>query len=227
MMNKMRVLFLLCTLCVPMISATTISVPVGDSYVQEFAQRYRSNHVEYKSDEDKLILYANPTTLRVVLEALGTLGVTGLGGACMILAGQAAPGSSDGPFMMCGGGIVLALGAYLGYKTIKDIKVKIDKVPYIILDAYTFICGDSSCSWKDVDHIEIETEQKTSSNTYHISKHFSTTQGTTITVRSLVLMDRYNSRLCSISEEDYYLPISFNQLRALITHYVTVYSKRT
>jgi hypothetical protein len=225
LIKKMSAVSLACAMSAPIVSASTVPTTY-DSYAQEFAYRYSNDRVEYR--DDKLILYADPSMVLATLKAVASvIALTCTAGTAVYVVNAGnQPGQSVFGAVICG--IVFgAVGCWAGLSACRDFSLKINKTPYITLDAsgLTFIDG-GYIAWGDVDHIAIATEQHTTGNTYHINQHVSTTSNQTITVMALLLRDKYNSILFSLDERDSYLPISFDQFRALVEHYSAMYGKR-
>ncbi|MFA5307819.1 MAG: hypothetical protein WC365_10280 [Candidatus Babeliales bacterium] len=217
----------------------TTSLPTGqDAYVLEFARKY-SDHVEYLHDGrdvSKLTLYANPRTVDIVLQIIGGLVVGGVGAGFLYYGINGVDGRhrnldtiNRAVFDIIGVGAV-AFGVYAFFDALNDYSMKSKKIPYIILDPEGLLFWNGKrIWWSDVDHTEITSEQKTETTNYQVGNTgISTSHGTVITIRTLHLLDKYNSDLFKTSERDCYLPITFDQFRGLIEHYVALYgSHRT
>jgi hypothetical protein len=234
LLKKIIAVALLCATSVPVVSATTLSAG-GDPYVLEFARTY-SDHVEFVSDTNgcgKLTLYFNPITLQIILKILGGLATLAAGGAGIAQgwSGYGRRGQRLDPVTKVVHYVLGTAGCGLGLwfllDALHDFSLKKNKVPYITLDAdgLTYLqC--QHVKWSDADHSDITTRQETTSTTNHWTEDISTTTGTTKTIRTFHVYDKYNSDLFSISDNDFYLPIAFDQLRALIEHYMACYGRQ-
>ncbi|MFA6263071.1 MAG: hypothetical protein WC630_01340 [Candidatus Babeliales bacterium] len=234
LLKKIIALSLLCATSAPAVSATTVTAG-GDPYVLEFARTY-SDHVEFVSDANgcgKLTLYANPITLKIILKILVGLGACAAGGVRISRgwSGLDRHGGNLGLIDRVVHGALGAAGCGLGLWSlldgIGDLSLKKNKVPYITLDADGLTRWNSAhMKWSDADHSDITTRQETTSTTNHWTEDISTTTGTTKTIRTFHLYDKYNSDLFSISDNDFYLSVSFDQLRALIEHYMACHGRQ-
>jgi hypothetical protein len=233
-LKKIIAFSLLCATSAPVASATTL--PAGsDAYVLEFARRY-SDHIEFVRDTNgcgKLTLYANPLTFSIMLKMLGGLGILagGVAGIAQGWSGRDRYGRDLNSIVKVAyyvfGAAGCGLGLALFLDAIHDFSLDKNKIPYITLDAEGLTrWGGVHMKWCDADHSDITTRQETTSTTNHWNEDISTTTATTKTIRTFHVYDKYNSDLFSISDNDFYLPVSFDQLRALLEHYITCYGRQ-
>lgn len=231
--KKLMAVALMGALYAPCIGAAA-APSCDNAYVLEFARKY-SDHVEYLHDErgvSKLILYANPKALDIVVKIIGGFVMSGVGSAFLYgVSGAGMPCNSDifakafVGFLSVG---AIGLGLYAFLSGLKDYSMRSKKIPYITLDSECLmIWNGERLWWRDVDHIAISSEQETNTtNVQWGNTGISTSHGKTTTTRTLHLIDKYNSDLFLHGEHDCYLPITFDQFFSLLDHYVTMYGGR-
>ncbi len=232
--KKLMAAVLMGALYAPCIGAETVS-SCDDSYVLEFARKY-SDHVEYLHYERgtaKLTLYANPQTLAIVVQVIGGLLMSGAGATSLYLASGINEQCRDIDMITRAtfgiiGMFEMGFGVYTFLNGLKDYSMKSKKIPYITLDSECLmIWNGERIWWRDVDHIEISSEQETNTtNVQWGNSGISTSHGKTTTTRTLHLIDKYNSDLLLVGEHDCYLPITFDQFRGLVEHYIATYGSR-
>jgi hypothetical protein len=233
--KKVMAAVLMGALYAPCIVGATVS-SCDDSYVLEFARKY-SDHVEYLHDErgvSKLILHANPKTLDIVMQVIGGFIASGVGAAFLYHGINGTDGRIrevdifNRALYDVVGAVAVGFGLYAFFNAFKDCSMKSKKIPYITLDSECLMFWNGKrIWWCDVDHIEISSEQRTDTTNYQWGNTgISTSHGKTITTRTLHLLDKYNSDLFLHGEHDCYLPITFDQFRGLVEHYIATYGSR-
>jgi hypothetical protein len=230
--KKVMAAVLMGALYAPCIGAAT--APSCDSaYVLEFARKY-SDHVEYLHDErgvNKLILYANPRALDIVVKIISGLFAGGVGTAFLHHGINGVDGRNRkvdifnrALYGVIGAGVA-GLGLYAFFNGLNDCLMKSKKIPYITLDSECLLFWNGKrIWWCDVEHIAISSEQETNTtNVQWGNTGISTSHEKTTTTRTLHLVDKYNSDLFLHSEHDCYLPITFEQFFSILDHYVATY----
>jgi len=194
--------------------ATTLHTP--DNYVQSFALHSYNHRIEYMNENNTLILYADPSTIVAILKFV-CAAACGVGGFTITAAGLTSS-HQDGVVMSMLVGIpICLLGAWLGFDALNDMSMQQrGNVPYLTFDNQGLrLFNKRQLYWNDVDHIELRSVVKM--NQYGMEES---------RTRTADFVNPYSTVLFSIGEHNEYLPVSFENLIAIATHYIEQYGSK-
>jgi hypothetical protein len=183
------------------LSSISVGVADDDSYILEFIKSIKTDKVTFK--KGTLKLYADPSSGAIIFTALAAmaLGSVGLGAST-----YAAYGEGNGRALFGGVGCG-ALAAWLAWRAINATRHKLSNYPYIVLNNDGInVVGEKKIAWEVIDHIERE-------KTVLYNEWGSVIRRTQV----VHLQDKFRTTLLSIP--DYYLPVSLDNLVALVEHY--------
>ncbi len=201
---KIKKIFVL-TLCILSFNSktfafteTTIKQKSNDKFIRNFVKQTQSNKVNY--DGKKLTLYANPTTRSYVVLSLGLAISTLFWLACL--------SCNDNEVMAIGSVITFILNIIFLIRLGRNLYYSNEDVPFIVINNKEIkIWDEKKIRWKKVFRIKSENIKKIR-------------DGITISNKNIVyLCDKYLNSLLKIEDENY-LPISFDNLIALLEHFI-------
>jgi hypothetical protein len=188
------------------IEKSTPNDVASDPYIQDFLYHYGSECVVYKNGN--LILYADPSFNdfiynAVVATVFGLLSILPIVGAF-----HGAHGDLEYKFAAA---IMVPIFGFISVKAasrfLSDLSVKGKQVPYITLDSKGLILYETlRLFWETADHVETSVDVATRVNMARI-------------------VNKFGDGIFSMWDNDPFLPIPFDQLKALVRHYMAMYGK--
>jgi hypothetical protein len=115
--------------------------------------------------------------------------------------------------------------AFLLGRFLYDMSLKNGNVPYVTFDQTGLLVYDERrLRWGSIDHMETSIQSSTYGSS-HDYGHGSVITMQTVNTEILSLVDEFGATLFSVYANDPFLPISINQFKALVGHYMAMYGK--
>jgi hypothetical protein len=200
-----------------------VPVPVNDPYIQEFVRRCNSDRVEYQTG--KLVLRvtkldSSTEFVGFVASLLGCVATSLVG--CYMLDNQHQEKSLG---RNVAGGVLLATsascaiaGMHFMLRLYYLILMDLLKRPYITFDSHGIMLNDVRVLyWSWVEEIKIESTEGVQRKSLSLHEK--------VTTRSIELRDKYARTMLRVTEDDSFLPVSFDVLCSLVQYYQQKYGK--